>query len=305
MLFTAKVAALSVALAIWLSSLFSPVWSQTYTSCNPLTQSCPADPALGKSASFDLTKESPRDWSARGTVTYDKINGASFAVAKRGDGPLIQSHFYIMFGRVSITLKAAPGVGIVSSVVLQSDCLDEIDWEWLGSKGNEVQTNYFGKGRTEGHKNGQSLSDPNNNGQFQTYTIDWNSERILWQIDGTTVRTLNAAEAANGLYPQTPSHIKVGVWAGGDPENAPGTIEWAGGQTDYSAGPYVMQVKSINVTDYSTGSKYEYSDKTGSWKSIKAVGGQVNGSGDPGKAPSSSSPPISLSPTQASSSSGT
>lgn len=38
-----------------------------------------------------------------------------------------------------------------------------------------------------------------------------------------------------------------------------------------------MQVKSIKVTDYSTGKQYEYTDKTGSWQSIKAVDGKVNG----------------------------
>lgn len=52
-----------------------------------------------------------------------------------------------MFGRVDIQLKAAPGAGIVSSFVLQSDTLDEIDWEWLGADPDEVQSNYFGKGK--------------------------------------------------------------------------------------------------------------------------------------------------------------
>jgi beta-glucanase (GH16 family) len=44
-----------------------------------------------------------------------------------------------MFGKVEVAMKAAPGAGIVSSVVLQSDTLDEIDWEWLGADPDEVQ----------------------------------------------------------------------------------------------------------------------------------------------------------------------
>lgn len=43
-----------------------------------------------------------------------------------------------------------------------------------------------------------------------------------------------------------------------------------------------MQVKSIDVTDYSTGSQYVYTDRSGSWQSIKAVDGDTNGNGNAG-----------------------
>lgn len=52
---------------------------------------------------------------------------------------------------------------------------------------------------------------------------------------------------------------------------------WAGGQTDYSQGPFTMYLKSMTVTDYSTGSSYSYSDMSGSWQSITSNGGQING----------------------------
>ncbi|KAE8382887.1 concanavalin A-like lectin/glucanase domain-containing protein [Aspergillus bertholletiae] len=249
--------------------------AQTFTSCNPLEASCPKDPAFGTSATFDLTKSIPNKWKSVGTATQDK-DGVALAVAKKLDGPLLQSDFYIMFGRVEFTIKVAPGTGIVSSAVLQSDCLDEIDWEWLGADNAQVQTNYFGKGDTTTYDRGAFHPDPGNQDTFKTYTIDWDSNRILWQIDGNTVRTLEEKNA-KGQYPQTPCFIKVGPWAAGDPSNAPGTIEWAGGQVDYSKGPYTMHVKSIKVTDYSSGSAYEYADKSGSWKSIKAIDGTVKG----------------------------
>ena len=44
-----------------------------------------------------------------------------------------------------------------------------------------------------------------------------------------------------------------------------------------------MQVKSIAVTDYSTGSQYKYTGTDGTWQSITAVGGKVNSDGN-GKA---------------------
>lgn len=176
-------------------------------------------------------------------------------------------------------MKAAPGRGIVSSVVLQSDCLDEIDWEWLGADASQVQSNYFGKGITGSYNRGAFHPNAGNQNAFHTYTIEWTSQQIVWQIDGMTVRALGYSDAAQGQYPQTPMQLKLGAWSGGDPSNSQGTITWAGGSTDYSAGPYTMQVKSIVVNDYSTGSSYSYGGTDGSWQNVKAAGGSVYSGG--------------------------
>ncbi|KAJ5168889.1 extracellular glycosidase [Penicillium canariense] len=286
--------ALGTALGLLCSSAL--VMAQTYTDCNPLEKSesiglrrerqytanqytaCPADPALGKSdQTFDFTSGSSSQFAATGAVTYDSTNGATFTISKKGDGPLIQSGWYIMFGKVEYTIKAASGTGIVSSAVLQSDDLDEIDWEWLGGNNAQVQTNYFGKGDTSSYNRGAYHDNPGNHDGFHTYSVDWTSSQIVWAIDGQTVRVLTPSTADSNQYPQTPMMIKVGVWAGGDPDNAQGTIDWAGGVTDYSQGPFNMYLKSMTVTDYSTGNSYSYGDKSGSWESITADGGKVNG----------------------------
>ena len=120
---------------------------------------------------------------AQGSPSYDD-EGVSFTVAQGGDAPQLQSVFYIMFGHVEVTMKCAPGAGIVSSLVLQSDDLDEIDFEWLGADNGQVQTNYFGKGQTTTYNRGAFHSDPDNQGGFKTYTIEWTSSQIVWQIDG-------------------------------------------------------------------------------------------------------------------------
>lgn len=184
-----------------------------------------------------------------------------------------------MFGHVDFVVNAAPGVGIVSSTVLQSDCLDEIDWEWLGGDDTQVQSNYFGKGQTASYNRGAFHSAPGNHDGFHTYSIDWTADRIVWSIDGQTVRVQSAADAPAGQYPQTPMMIKVGAWSGGDPSNSAGTIQWAGGYTDYSAGPYTMYLKSVSATDYSTGTSYTYSGSSGTWQSIQSSGGKINSSG--------------------------
>jgi hypothetical protein len=62
-----------------------------------------------------------------GSVSYGS-NGAQFTVAKKGDAPTIETGFYFFFGTAEVKMQAAPGTGIVSSIVLESDDLDEVDW---------------------------------------------------------------------------------------------------------------------------------------------------------------------------------
>ncbi|KZF22395.1 glycoside hydrolase family 16 protein [Xylona heveae TC161] len=270
----------------------SPVFAQTYSNCNPLKQSnCPPDSALGRSVDIDFTEGQSDSFTPSGNPTYDS-NGVSFTVAKSGDSPQLTSKWYIMFGKVEVTMKAAPGAGIVSSVVLQSDDLDEIDWEWLGADDPEVQSNYFGKGLTTDYNRGAFHQDPNSQEEFKTYTVDWSANQIVWQINGQTVRVLTPASAEANQYPQTPMQLKFGAWSGGDPSNSPGTIQWARGPTDYSKGPFTMIVKSIAVTDYSTGTQYKYTGTDGTWQEIDAVGGSVNSQGDGTQVASSAAPAI-------------
>ena len=35
---------------------------------------------------------------------------------------------YFFFGSLEVKMKAAPGDGIISSIVMESDALDEVDW---------------------------------------------------------------------------------------------------------------------------------------------------------------------------------
>lgn len=271
-----------------------PSLQQTYTKCNPLTQTCQPDPALGRSIAVDFTSGPSNEFTSEGNPSYNS-NGAGFSVSFGGDAPQINSNWYIMFGKVEITMKAAPGVGIVSSVVLQSDDLDEIDWEWLGADNDQVQTNYFGKGETGDYDRGGKTAVSNTQGQWHTYTVDWTEEQIVWSIDGKTVRVLAATDADPGQYPQTPCQLKIGSWSGGDSSLPAGTIAWAGGPTDYSQGPFTMYVQSVSVVDYSTGSQYIYGDQSGDWTSIESKGGKVNGNagGSLSTTPTPADPPSS------------
>ena len=267
----------------FLSYSILPATAQTWTSCNPLNGTgCAPDPALGTSnASFTLNSSSSFEsslWNTTaGSLTYNS-SGAAFTIAQKGDAPTIQSKFYIFFGEVEVWLKAAPGQGVVSSVVLQSDDLDEIDQEFIGTNDTHAENNYYGKGNTtDAFERAKWYPLPNHGNpteDYHNYTTRWTNESLEWYIDGSIVRTL-AYDDANGgrSYPQTPMNVRIGIWAGGDAANSNYTIQWAGGEIDYSKGPYTMYVQSVRVTDFSTGSEYKYGDTSGSWQSIQTVPG--------------------------------
>ncbi|CCE61542.1 hypothetical protein TPHA_0A04690 [Tetrapisispora phaffii CBS 4417] len=246
-------------------------------SCNPLTATdCSAETALGTSFSEDFTSESKHFASTGnpGKINYTS-DGLEVTLAKRFDNPSLKSDFYIMYGKFEVIAKAAAGQGIISSVFLQSEDLDEIDIEWVGGDTTQFQTNFFSKGDTTTYDRGafHSVSSPQE--EYHNYTVDWRMDRTDFYLDGAIVRTL-ANDTSSG-YPQSPMAIFIGIWAGGDPSNAAGTIEWAGGLTDYTKAPFTMNVQSIIVSDYSSGSQYSYSDQTGSWQSIQAKDGTVYG----------------------------
>lgn len=254
------------------------VLAQTSSECNPTingTNVCPVNPAFGTSFNF-VFNETQAKYDALWEVTAGTIDwttdGANFTIDQQGDSPTIRSTFYIFGGRIEFWLKTAHGTGIISSVMLLSDDLDEIDLEFLGSNGTAVQTNFFGKGinnytwQNDFNVDGGTIND------YHNYTIDWKQESLDWYVDGLHVRTLTPAEANNtNSYPQTPCRIFVGPWAGGDPDNAKGTIQWAGGETNYDDGPFTMAVQSIHVTDYGSGTAYNYTDSSGKWTSIESL----------------------------------
>lgn len=141
------------ALAV-VAALLPMTLAQTHTDCFPLnTTGCPDMSALGGNATFNFNNTGIPDGSKiwekqnQGTIDWLQDKGATFTVARSGDSPMVQSKFYMLFGRFEVVMRAASGQGIVSSAILQSEDLDEIDWEFLGSNRTHTLTNYYGKGR--------------------------------------------------------------------------------------------------------------------------------------------------------------
>lgn len=262
-------------------ALASTALAQTFTDCNPLNTTCPDSKGLNAASfSTDFTKASgntlPAGWSAaQGTTMTFGPQGAEFIINKPGQAPTIETDFYIFYGVATVVLKASTGPGIISSIVLESDDLDEIDWEFFGSGQYQpmAQTNFFGKGNTTTYDRATfhpvSLAPME---AFHTYTVDWNPDRIIFSVDGAVVRTLLATDPltiGRYNYPQTPCRLKLGNWAGGAKGAPQGTLDWAGGETNYDSVPYTMTVTKVELTNLNPGTSYTWTNKSGSDSSIK------------------------------------
>ena len=166
-------------------------------------------------------------------------NGAELTISEQGQSVTIETAFYIFFGQIEVLFQAASGQGIISTFNMLSDDLDEIDWEIMGGNTSFVENNFYGWGN-QSQYNAKYFPTAGANwqggaeGGVHNFTVDWSQEQVQWIMDGDVVRTQSYLPA--GQYPQTPCYLKFGIWAGGDPTEPKGTIEWAGGPTDYSKG---------------------------------------------------------------------
>jgi hypothetical protein len=263
------------ACALLVPFLSYPVAAQLTTLCDPTKKSCPADPAFGTAHTFyfNSTPTAGLFNISAGTASYDATNGANLTIPGKGYSPTLETNFYIFWGRTEVIMKAAAGTGIISSLVLGSDDLDEIDWEFKGSDTANVYSNYYGKGVQNNTGTGNGGTHPvtgNVQTEWHNYTNVWTSTQLEWWLDGVLVRTLTPAQANDTKsYPQTPMSLRMGLWAAGDSGQSEGTIQWALGATDYSKAPFTMFIQSARVEDYSNGTEYTYGDSSGLASSIK------------------------------------
>lgn len=270
------------------SAFTALVNAQTWTLCNPMEKKCDNNPAIAKNfeSNFKDGEKALKGWQQTAKGAEFTGEGVVFSVKKTGDAPTIQSDGYLHYGFVEVTMKAASGAGIVSSIVLESDDLDEVDWEFIGSDGAHAQMNYFGKGNTTVYDR-MIMADVPSIEEVHRYALNWTAESLTWLIDDAPVRTLNYADANGGHnFPQTPCNVRIGIWAGGDSKDK-GTQDWAGGKVDYSKAPFNQVVEKVKIINYSPGKEYEWTDKSGSSDSIKVIDGEGVSAGDSKPEPSS------------------
>ncbi|KAK9441422.1 glycoside hydrolase family 16 protein [Metarhizium brunneum] len=263
--------------------------------CDPLRKDmhCPPDAAFAGKASFDFTTANWDNvldfWAVDEATANDKKrldfdtdgNGVAMGMWKPGDAPTLVSSKYLLFGKVSVTLRAAKGNGLITAVVLKSDSGDEIDWELLGAYDNQAQTNYF--------YDGQALFNTYNDtydlaassfDAFQKYSLEWTDQFLSFSVNDTIRKVWYVGEIPAAKWPQTPMQVKLGVWSVRNDSDR-GEIAWAGGVPDWGSAPYRGYFQSIEVEDY-TGFcnqtdgyvEYQYDERTAGWQKIRIAGCQ-------------------------------
>jgi beta-glucanase (GH16 family) len=170
----------------------------------------------------------------------DQDNSVILKMPAHSVGGTISSTFYVWYGKISFKFKTSHNQGVVSAGILFSQVQDEIDYEFVGSQLDIAESNYYFEG-IPNYTHSSNLATTDTYENWHTYTIDWSEDSITWGIDGNNLRTLKKSDTLNSTsniyeYPQTPSRIQFSIWPAGDPTiNAPGTVEWAGGDIDWSA----------------------------------------------------------------------
>ncbi|QLG73405.1 hypothetical protein HG535_0E04890 [Zygotorulaspora mrakii] len=179
------------------------------------------------------------EFTFSGPLKLDEQTGdLLLTMPKHSTGTLIASTKSFLYGASFVRLKSGRSRGVITSVVLISSVGDEIDFEFLGSELNSVQTNYFYRGAlVYTHMEHVNITSSTHS-EYHDYGFDWDEDRIHWLVDGVIVRTLFREDTWDETtqsfkYPETPMRLEVGLWPGGAANNHPGTIEWAGGTIDW------------------------------------------------------------------------
>lgn len=208
------------------------------------------------------------DWLYTGNVAIHEGN-LLLQLAKGSTATVISSTTYLLYGKVSVTMKTSRGNGIITAFILYSNLKDEIDYEFVGSSVDQVQTNYYYRGiLNHTHFTISKLLDTFSN--FHTYTIDWTEDKLTWFVDGKLLRVLKKNDTWDEdqqkyLFPLSPSRIQISLWPGGLESATEGTREWAGGYIDWNHedprehGYYYAVLNKINVHSYSYEKKLRFS----------------------------------------------
>ncbi|KAI9139682.1 concanavalin A-like lectin/glucanase domain-containing protein [Paraphysoderma sedebokerense] len=116
-------------------------------------------------------------------------------------------------GEFEMRMKIAKGPGVVSAFVLRAPDLkgDEIDFEWVGRKTNQIQTNWFIGGVWRRGTAGFHNMNVDMSKGFHTYKIVWTKNYVKWYMNNRHVRTLRRNNRFK-MFPTLPSKIYFGVW---------------------------------------------------------------------------------------------
>ncbi|CAI9271435.1 unnamed protein product [Lactuca saligna] len=205
---------------------------------------------------FDLTWGDHRAKIFNGgqllSLSLDKVSGSGFKSKKE-----------YLFGRIDMQLKLVSGnsAGTVTAYYLSSEgpTHDEIDFEFLGNTTGDpyiLHTNVFTQGKGNREQQFYLWFDPTKN--FHTYSIIWDSQKIVFLVDNTPIRVFANAERKGVAFPKNqPMKIYSSLWNADDWATRGGLVK-----TDWSKAPFTAYYRNFNVQG-STSSRF----LNGAWQS--------------------------------------
>ncbi|CAG8602382.1 19931_t:CDS:2 [Cetraspora pellucida] len=174
-----------------------------------------------------------------------------------GKGLSMNSTYMMLYGTVSVEMKACGVGGVVTALCTMSKEGDEIDWETVGKDIKHAQTDFFYRGFHKTGVDGVFHSFPDGgtiDSDFHTYTINWGPKKIKWLIDGITVRTLERSSTfEDGIYkyPSKPSYITLSLWDG---SGGNGTAQWSNGPINWKKSPNIPP--GVKILQPKAGAKF-------------------------------------------------
>ncbi|KAL8506293.1 hypothetical protein ACS0TY_017241 [Phlomoides rotata] len=174
------------------------------------------------------------------TLSLDQTSGTGF-----------QSKKEYLFGRFDMQLNLVPAnsAGTVTTFYLSSVGAghDEIDFEFLGNLRTKPNSSHQNPGK--GDKEQQFRLWFNPTSSFHTYSILWNSQRIIFLIDNIPIRVYNNHEAIGTPFPKKqPMRVYCSLWNADDWATQGGRVK-----ADWSKAPFVATYRNFNINACATG----------------------------------------------------